>query len=370
MNTRMPSNSIKTGRIMLHIAFWVIVYVVFLVIYSVKSTYAISAYNGIFYMPLHMGYFYLIAYWLIPAYLLRSHYISFIFWVLCVSCAAAFAGRVIDILIGNPNIIKNLPSADWSIIEDSKQTFWQQLFNPYHFISSVKMMNFVIWIAVVIKLFKLWYERKQAAIQAELRALKGQVHPHFLFNTLNNLYALTLNQSPKAPGVVIGLSDMLRYMLYECNADKVNLKKEVIMLQHYMDLEKIRYEDRLEMNFNIDGNLDDKMIAPLMLLPLVENAFKHGTSEMTGDTWINIDLNVTGNKLKFKVSNSKPETVAADAGKHYGNIGIQNIKKRLELLYPSTYQLKIMDDEDVFLVMLELELTQAPALAVTQLTNS
>ena len=348
---------IKPGRVALHVAFWVVVYLFFLVIYSVKSTYGISARNGIFYMPLHMVYFYLIAYWLIPTYLLRSYYASFVIGVLAVACLVGFAGRVVDILITNPYIMKNLANPDWSIVEESKNTFWQQLLNPYHFINSVKMMNFMVWLAVVIKLFKLWYERKQAALQAELNALKGQVHPHFLFNTLNNLYALTLNRSPQAPGIVLGLSDMLRYMLYECNADTVSLKKEVLMLQHYIGLEKIRYEDRLDLNFTITGDLGNKMIAPLMLLPLVENAFKHGTSEKVGQAWINITLDVDGTKLKFKISNSKAETPGPDGDRHHGHIGLQNLQKRLELLYPASHQLKIIDDEDVFLAILELEVS-------------
>jgi len=359
MNRGTAVKNINWDRVALHAAFWFIVYVFFLVIYSVKSTYAISARDGLFYMPLHMGYFCLIAYWLIPVYLLHSRYIRFAVSVLLLCLLVGFLGRVVDILLVNPYLIAHLPNADWSVIDDSKHTFWQQMLNPFHFINSIKMMNFVVWFAVVIKVFKLWYERKQAALQAELNALKGQVHPHFLFNTLNNLYALTLNKSAQAPGVVLGLSDMLRYMLYECNADTVSLKKEVLMLQHYISLEKIRYEDRLDLNFAITGELDDKQIAPLMLLPLVENAFKHGTSEKVGQAWISITLDVSGNKLKFKVSNSKAEAVDEDVDKHHGHIGLQNTRKRLELLYPASHQLKIIDDVDVFLAVLELDLEVA-----------
>lgn len=185
---------------------------------------------------------------------------------------------------------------------------------------------------------------------------------------MNNLYALTLNKSPQAPCVVLGLSDLLRYMLYECNTDTVSLKKEVLMLQQYIGLEKIRYEDRLDLNFNIIGELDDKQIAPLMLLPLVENAFKHGTSEKVGQAWINIILEVSGNKLKFKISNSKAEVIDSDADKHYGHIGLQNIRKRLELIYPASHQLKVIDDDDVFLAVLELELTVIkPSQAIKQI---
>jgi LytS/YehU family sensor histidine kinase len=260
-------------------------------------------------------------------------------------------------------VIDHLKLSAWdkyALLQNYKRPFSEKIVNVIYFINAVKTMNMVVWIALGAKLFKHWYERKQAALQAELKALKAQVHPHFLFNTLNNLYALTLNNSPKAPGVVVGLSDMLRYMLYECNADKVSLEKEVLMLQHYIGLEKIRYEDRLDVNFTIKGKLDDKLIAPLMLLPLVENAFKHGTSEQVGETWININLEVIDRKLRFKISNSKPDKSTGSADKHYGNIGLQNIKTRLELLYPASHLLKIMDEDEVFLAILELEIETDP----------
>jgi len=357
---------IKTSRIGLHVLFWIIVYLFFAAMYSVKSSCAISAHNAIFYMPIHMGYFYAVAYWLIPNYLLHARYLQFIGNLILLASAAAFLGRVVDILIVDPYLIAHVPGIDWDYIYESKVDFWLRLIIPYNFANSIKVTNLIIWVALGIKLFKMWYERKQAAVRAELKALKAQVHPHFLFNTLNNLYALTLNNSPKAPGVVLGLSDMLRYMLYECNADKVSLNKEVLMLQHYIGLEKIRYEDRLNLNFTIDGELDDKLIAPLMLLPLVENAFKHGTSEKVGAAWINISLEVAAKQLKFKISNSKPDVTEGEEDKYRGNIGLQNIKQRLELLYPTTHQLKIMDEEEAFLAVLELELEVARLKPVEQ----
>lgn len=358
MKKQLKLGGIKPGRMIIHALFWLIVYALFTVIYAIKSNYLIAGHNGLFYMPVHMGYFYAVAYWLIPAYLFRGKYWQFSLILIGLVFGSAILGRLIDIFISTPYIVQHMHPLSWDYTEEIRRGFWDRLTDPLNFVNSVKMMNMVIWFAVMIRLFKLWYERKQAALQAELSALKGQVHPHFLFNTLNNLYALTLNNSPAAPGVVLGLSDMLRYMLYECNGDKVSLKKEVLMLQHYIGLEKIRYEDRLDINFTVNGRLDDKLIAPLMLLPLVENAFKHGTSEKVGDAWINIDLNVNSNTLKFKVSNSKPDAIA-DTGKHHGNIGLQNIKKRLDLVYPSAHHLRIIDDEDVFLAILELDIEVA-----------
>jgi len=355
MNMQTEFMGVRVSRIAAHVLFWVSIYLFFVLMYSVKSSFSIAAHNSIFYMPVHMSYFYAVAYWLIPRYLIKARYIAFAGLMVMLACTAALLGRVVDILISDPYIMAHDKNVDWDYIAESKLSFWTRLFIPFNFANSIKVTNMMVWIALGIKLFKLWYERRQAALQAELKALKAQVHPHFLFNTLNNLYALTLNNSPKAPGVVVGLSDMLRYMLYECNADKVSLEKEVLMLQHYIGLEKIRYEDRLDVNFTIKGKLDDKLIAPLMLLPLVENAFKHGTSEQVGESWININLEVIGNRLKFKISNSKPDAINGDDDKHRGNIGLQNIKTRLELIYPASHQLRIMDEDEVFLAVLELD---------------
>jgi len=357
---------IKTSRIALHVLFWIVVFVVFTIIYAIKSSYYVAAHNNLFYIVVYMAYFYSIAYWLIPAYLLRGSYTKLISYFLMLVFVSALLCRVIDILVVLPYLIHHTKTVDWMYHEEYGYTFWHNLTIPLNFTYSLRMANEVVWFAVGIKLFKLWFERKQAALKAELKGLKAQIHPHFLFNTLNNLYALTLNNSPKAPGVVLGLSDMLRYMLYECNADKVSLNKEVLMLQHYIGLEKIRYEDRLDLNFTINGELDDKLIAPLMLLPLVENAFKHGTSEKVGAAWINISLEVAGKQLKFKISNSRPDAVEGEEDKYRGNIGLQNIKQRLELLYPTTHQLKIMDEEEAFLAVLELELEVAQLKPVEQ----
>lgn len=196
--------------------------------------------------------------------------------------------------------------------------------------------------------------KKQLELQTELNFLKDKIHPHFLFNTLNNLYALTLNQSSKSPSVVLGLSEILRYALYECNAEKVLLSHDVGILKSYITLEKIRYEERLELNINITGDIQDQRIAPLLMLPIVENAFRYGTSEMVQDAWINIDINVTENRLKFKVSNSKPIQQNNGNKVHFDKVGLGNIRKRLDFLYKDAHQFNCYDEEEIFVVILEI----------------
>ena len=343
----------RLSRTAQHIAFWLVVFFVFNGIYSVKSTYWIASRNNLFYIPIHIAYFYSLAYWVMPRYLFTGKYVAFAFRLLLIMLAVTVTSRLVDIFIANPYLVKSYPN-DRDLKELNERPVLDRLFDLLFFINAFKAINLVVWVALGIKLFKMWYERKQAALQAELNALKGQIHPHFLFNTLNNLYALTLVNSPKSSQVVLGLSDMLRYMLYECNAELVTISKEITMLQQYISLEKLRYEDRIDISFTLSGDLDNKLVAPLIMLTFIENAFKHGASDTVGQAWVNIDLQVKGQQMKLKVANSKPEYPNGDSEKHCGNIGLQNVKKRLELLYPSAHQLKILDDEDIFLIVLEL----------------
>jgi sensor histidine kinase YesM len=149
-------------------------------------------------------------------------------------------------------------------------------------------------------------------------------------------------------------------MLYECNTESVLLSRDVEILKSYISLEKIRYDKSLDLSYNINGNLEEYTIPPLLMIPLVENAFKHGISEaLQEEAWINIDLRVNNDKLKFKVSNSKSlNKKEEDVKKHFGSIGLSNVRKRLDILYKDAYQLSIFDEEDMFVAILELDLNQ------------
>lgn len=349
--------SSKYRRIGQHALFWLIALIFLTIIYGVGKGYAVALRNNFFYLPVHIAYFYTVAYVVIPKLLYTKKYAEFVLTMFLCVFFAALAWRIADILWVEPYLYSVQQKTGRMLIwDDPRAPFFEQLTRPVSFINSVKGSNLVLWAGIAAKFFKMWYERRQAALHAELNFLKGQVHPHFLFNTLNNLYALTLNQSPKSSSVVMGLSEILRYMLYECSSESIELKKDIDILKSYIAIEKIRYEDRLDLNFSINGNLDGQKIAPLLILPLVENAFKHGASEKIGQAWINIDLSVKEDFLKFKISNSKPETLPDDAGNHFGNIGLSNVRKRLEILYPEHHRLKIFDEEEMYAVILELEL--------------
>lgn len=215
-------------------------------------------------------------------------------------------------------------------------------------------------VAAAIKLMKCFYERQQAALilerekaSAELQMLKAQLHPHFLFNTLNNIYSFTQDVSEKASGMIMGLSQLLRYILYDCSKPLVPLDKELKMISDYMALETIRYDDGLDISVQLPKNTK-YTIAPLMLLPFIENAFKHGVSQMTEAPWLSLAITVSDDKLVMKLINSKP---IGNLNNKPG-IGIVNVRKRLEILYPEQHELTINDEEEMYIVNLSLKLTR------------
>lgn len=223
-------------------------------------------------------------------------------------------------------------------------------------------------LAAAIKLMKCFYEWQQAALmlekekaKAELQMLKAQLHPHFLFNTLNNIYSFTQEVSEKASGMIMGLSQLLRYILYDCSKPLVPLQKELKMIHDYLKLEATRYDESLETSVHMP-NVTDQLVAPLLLLPFIENAFKHGASQVTENPWISLTIIVTNNELSMKLINGKPVTSKTLSP----GIGIANVRKRLEHLYPGQHELMIDDLEEMFIVNLRIKLSTGLA----EITNT
>lgn len=202
-------------------------------------------------------------------------------------------------------------------------------------------------------------ERKELqtqTMQSELRFLKSQINPHFLFNTLNNLYALTLKKSDKAPEIVIKLSEMMRYMLYECNEKRVLLSKEVKYIRNYLDLEGLRQGKNVEIDFRVEGSIQHQKIAPLMFITFLENSFKHGLSHHLNQGFVHIRLKAEGRHLEFFIENSKPDQLPQPERRKVGGIGLVNVRRRLNLLYPEQHELKITESPNSYAVSLTLEL--------------
>ncbi|MCB0593348.1 MAG: histidine kinase [Lewinellaceae bacterium] len=220
----------------------------------------------------------------------------------------------------------------------------------------------LLGVASALKLFRMrlgMAEREKQLVeeklQSELRFLRAQTNPHFLFNTLNNLYHLARKRSDNTPDAILKLSGMMRFMLYECTSPRIRLSQEVNVIRDYLDLERLRYGDRLEAGFQVDADDDGQFIAPLLLLPFVENAFKHGASESRGNTWVRIFLLLKNGALSFQVENAKDpsEGMAAEG------IGLKNVKRQLELLYPG-YGLELEDRGGQFFARLQIDLSNEP----------
>lgn len=197
---------------------------------------------------------------------------------------------------------------------------------------------------------------KAQNLQSELRFLRSQVNPHFLFNTLNSLYALTLKKSEKAPETVLKLSDMMRYMLYESNARLVPLAKEVEYVKNYLALEQLRYDTSGEIRFEIEGDVTDQEIAPMLFITFVENSFKHGMAKVLDKGYVHIYLLIEGDEIRFHLENNKPKI--EDDFDVPGGIGLLNVKRRLDLLYEGRYELNSLATEDTYSVDLYLNLYQ------------
>ena len=196
-------------------------------------------------------------------------------------------------------------------------------------------------------------EAKQA--QAELNMLKSQVNPHFLFNSLNSVYSLILSKSDIAADTVMKLSDLMRYLLESSQKRKVLVKHELDFLQNYIELEKIRLGKKAKVNCEFNGDQSGKIISPLLLIPFVENCFKHGISVNPADNVIDISIDVGENLLILRTSNNiAPKRINETSKKT--STGIENVKKRLELLYVERHQLEIKEDETSFLVNLKIEI--------------
>lgn len=222
----------------------------------------------------------------------------------------------------------------------------------------------VTFVSTVLRVIMDWWRyqnEKQVLLtqtmQSELRFLKSQINPHFLFNTLNNLYALTLKKSDKAPEIVLKLSEIMRYMLYECNERRVHLTKEIQYIYNYLDLERLRQPKETDIRFVVEGQISEQMVAPLLFIPFLENSFKHGlNNQLQGGGFVRLRLTVSGEDLEFFIENSKAERLPRQDHPRSGGIGLVNVRQRLQMLYPENHTLIVQDEPHRYAVTLQLKM--------------
>jgi sensor histidine kinase YesM len=236
---------------------------------------------------------------------------------------------------------------------------WQErnLFKPQLIVQTVISDLFIILFIILLRFASDWLELvsrrrelEKEKLNAELNFLKAQVNPHFLFNTLNNLYYLATIKSDIAPLIISKLSEVMRYMIHDSNHEKIELAKEIEYMQHYIDLERLRLEEGILLHFEVAGRTSI-LIAPLILITFLENAFKHGVSNSNDQCWIKARLEVDETRLVYRIENSKPKKNGMMVTNE-GGTGLKNVKRRLDLSYPGKYKLDIDDRESSFFVAL------------------
>jgi len=352
-------------RIRRHVAFWLFwgLFQAFLYAFAPYPTILsywdrlpIALLDSFIYLPSHMFLAYSLMYFVIPRYLVKEKYLAASGWVILLFIAtatlASSSGKYLISPVRDIFLSKNL----YLPHPNRQQAFYLSL------LAGLRGGITIGGMAAAIKLMKYWYVKEQRNLQlqkenaeSQLQLLKAQVHPHFLFNTLNNIYSYTQNTSPVASKLVTRLSDLLRFILYEASQPVVPLERELKMIRDYIDLEKVRYGNKLELDIQLPEKTSSLYIAPLLLLPLIENCFKHGTSNMLEQPWISLHINVQGTQMQMKLLNGK---VSQPKEENYHGIGIQNVEKRLNLLYPEKYEMIITNDDEVFIVNLKIELEQ------------
>ncbi len=287
---------------------------------------------------------YINLYYLIPKYLSQKH----LLWYICLLILVALIITPIKTIVFY-FFYSNNPDIQDYFIRQQDSIFLSVFFMGG--ISTVyKIMN--DWVVHQREVTDL----ENKTLQSELNFLKSQINPHFLFNTLNNLYALTLKKSDLAPEIVLKLSEMMRYMLYECNEPRVPLLKEVNYIKNYLQLEKLRQYKNFKINFEINGEIMHQKIAPLMFIPFLENSFKHGLNNQISEGFVNILLEVKKHEVVLTIENSKSQSMPSLSGKKSGGIGLVNIRKRLNLVYPGQYLLNVKDEPNSYQIELLLQL--------------
>lgn len=334
----------RSWQIFWHITFWIcmISFFMFLGYSGAKMPMKTLVVVFVVFGAINIGLFYLNYLLLIPKYLDAKKYKEYTIYIIGVLIAFAL------IKYGVAIMFKTIALERAGKIIG----FWQYTF------STLFTSIIFVFLSTVLKFTIDWFlnERIQRDLEnqrltAELSFLKSQINPHFLFNSLNSIYSLAYQKSDTTPEAILKLSEIMRYMLYECNDNKVELTKELQYLQNYIDLQKIRFGNKAFINFEVKGEVTNQHIVPLLLISFIENAFKHGIANDAASP-IKLKINLEDGHLYFFIQNKK-HTHNRDSS---GGIGLNNVRRRLDLLYPGKYNLEIRDEADTYTVQLSLVL--------------
>lgn len=337
----------KTTRIALHIFFWFCAWFFFFFYYkrySEVNSYTLVA--SFINLIVAIATVYTFNYYLIPKILLKNKKKTFI--------AFAFVSIVmffyIELLLTLFLVVKQL-YAGYSLFPEMVDVV-MLFFN----------MFFVVFVAIAIKFYKRWSEtnyREQKVlkekVEVEMQMLRTQINPHFLFNTLNSIYVLAMKNSDQTANTVMKLSDILDYILYKIDTPKIPVTTEIQIIENYIELEKIRFANRVDLDFNTDIKSKGIEIPPMLIIPFIENSFKHGVAKSLEKSWIKVSIEENGHLMNIAVSNSKGKQQTKSES---GGIGLANVKKRLDILFHDNYKLDISETINTFDVFLAIPINQ------------
>jgi sensor histidine kinase YesM len=350
-------------RIRRHIIFWLLWWVYFAVTYyyylqvglqKIAFGYlgSILLVKTFLLILIHLASCYFFIYILLSRYLLTKKYFLLTSGIILLAAFLLTAGYFI-----HRSIFPLIDTAYHYKISSANNTIWWTNIN-----SGLLTAPKVIAAATAIKLVKRWYlkQKEKERLEKEklitdLQLMKAQIRPGFLFSSLDQIYKSAKKKSPQAPELLLKLADLLSYLLYECDESKVPLEKELSMMKDYMALEKARHGSRLELETVIKGEMKNKQIAPLLLLPFIENSFKHSGNQAE-QPWINLEISMENETLSMKLINgvaltyTEPDNSARE---------IKNIEKRLQLLYPGKYELKRYIENEIYVVLLKINLCES-----------
>ena len=337
-------------RIGLHASYWILAALFFNLLFLPAEQFGyFSLWLTAFIFPESIAVAYIICYLLIPRYLFGKQYFVFAYLLLAtviVSIWVNIISLALFLIVANLTVVPTVRDFEILLMVNYLIIFFMVVL---HFISEsyenimAKQQSEKLKIQTELKLN-----------QANLELLKNQIHPHFLFNTLNNLYGLSLAKSDIAPEMVLKISSLLDYMLYKCNTERVDLRNEIEFLNNYIELERIRSDERLQLQLQLPEIQEAIFVPPLVLFPFVENAFKHSARHNSGLRQITINLTINNKNLIFRVKNNFVS--AAPASTASGGLGLENIGQRLKLIYAHNYTLKLNDSHNLFTVLLKLPL--------------
>jgi len=333
-----------------HLFFWIGVWFFFVYFFSYNSTNSnYVTWFSSFLLPVTMITTYFVIYFLIPRYLLTKKYWLFGlygFYTLIFS-----THLIVITMLGCFVFLSNLKIGNMPPMSRNYIFIFVLVYLVVGLVSFLSLLNHNF--KTISKNKELQNKILETQLQIknqELQYLKKQIHPHFLFNTLNTIYGFALKQSKDTPDIILKLSNLLDYILYQVNKPKVSLKEEVLHIKEYIELEKIRFQDTLKINFKSDIISEEVQVAPMLLIPFVENAFKHGNL-IDGFLTVEVDIQVTENQLDFSIKNT---VLGDEEGNNENGIGLENIQKRLNLLYENNFSLDASIKEQWFVVNLKI----------------